>query len=70
MHYLIAGGGDFGTRYLRKLNIARKRRNLPIESITVIDNNPDCKAKNFVERISRQDDFREKWRLTSGSVAG
>ena len=52
MHYLIAGGGDFGTRYLRKLNIARKRRNLPIESITVIDNNPDCKAKKFVERIS------------------
>src|SRR5882672_2166540 len=52
MHYLIAGGGDFGTRYLRKLNIARKRRNLPIESITVIDNNPDCKASKFVERIS------------------
>lgn len=51
MHYLIAGGGDFGTRYLRKLNIARKRRNLPIESITVIDNNPNCKAKKFVEKI-------------------
>ena len=51
MQYLIAGGGEFGTRYLRKLHIARKRRNFPIESITVFDNNPNCKAREFIEKI-------------------
>jgi hypothetical protein len=47
MHYLIAGGGEFGTRYLRKLNIAHKRRGYPVESIVVIDKDPACRAANI-----------------------
>jgi hypothetical protein len=52
MQYLIAGGGEFGTRYLRKLHIAHKRSDFPIESITVFDNDPNCKAREFVDKIS------------------
>jgi len=48
MHYLIAGGGEFGTRYLRKLNIAHKRRGYPVESIVVIDQDPACKASKYI----------------------
>jgi hypothetical protein len=51
MHYLIAGGGEFGTRYLRKLNIAHKRRGYPVESIVVIDQDPACKASKYIPHI-------------------
>ena len=51
MHYLIAGGGEFGTRYLRKLHIAHKRRGYPVESILVIDQDPECKASKYIPHI-------------------
>lgn len=51
MQYLIAGGGAFGTRFLRKLNIAHRRKGFPVESIVVIDNDAGCLASKYIRRI-------------------
>lgn len=51
MRYLIAGGGEFGTRYLRKLHIAHRRKGYPVESIVVIDQDSECKASKYIPRI-------------------
>lgn len=51
MRYLIAGGGKFGTRSLRKLHIAHKRKGYHVESILVVDRDPGCRAAKYIARV-------------------
>ena len=54
MQYLIAGGGKFGTRSLRKLHIAHKRKGYHVESILVVDRDPGCRAAKYIARVPRR----------------
>jgi hypothetical protein len=52
MRYVIAGGGAYGTHYLKKIQVALQSGKLALDEVIVVDKNSDCQAKEEMRNIS------------------
>jgi len=50
MRYFIAGGGDYGTMYLSRLEKAHTNNKIYVDEIVVIDKNINCKAARVLPK--------------------
>ena len=51
MRYFIAGGGEYGSHYVRKLRIALAKGTVALEEIVVVDRDPNCLAIKEIDKI-------------------
>jgi hypothetical protein len=50
--FFIAGGGCYGTFYLRQLDRARDVGKVSIKEIVVVDNDPRCQAADLIKGLT------------------
>lgn len=52
MRYFIAGGGCYGSYYVRQLDRARERKKLDVTEIVVVDKNPQCAVAKDLSSVA------------------
>ena len=68
MKYVIAGGGAYGTHYLKKIQIALEKGKINLDEVIVVDKNPDCKAKEEIGNLPKASIWVGSWNEFSHEV--
>jgi hypothetical protein len=68
MKYVIAGGGAYGTHYLKRIRIALEKVKIDLDEVIVVDKNPDCRTKEEISNLPKANIWVGSWNEFSQEV--
>lgn len=68
MKYVIAGGGVYGTHYVKKIQTALEKGKMNLDEVIIVDKNPECRAKEEIKNLPNASIWVGSWNDFSEEV--